>query len=325
MTRRLGRYDDAAGRRPGQDSNGGVGGVASHVVNVDQLPADDATAEHHAVQPEDGRIRRGVKVGEHSLVRIRAAPPVRAEGEIQDRRVARKARTLAQDFRKGQTAGPDECQAILKSRELRLELSTPERAALPGPHHHEHLFRLGQQLQNQIDDSRKIVDDRDSGLVVSKRRVTQILLIDRCQQERCVGKELLSIFARERRCGTSERDDEVRLGTIGERRSDVVDNRLFGRADKPCRANHDFNDIHGLPGPLVQVDAEVGGCVVVRHVAAVERLQQQHVSNRRLSFARRRSEHQQARHRGTLESPTDAWHLAILRSCSVCSGQPENR
>ena len=76
----------------------------------------------------------------------------------------------------------------------------------------------------------------------------------------------------------------------GERRSDVVDNRFFGRADKPCRANHDFNDIHGLPGPLAQVDAEVGGCVVVRHVAAVERLQQQHVSNR-LSFARLRSEH----------------------------------
>ena len=290
MTRRLGRYDDAAGRRPGQDPNGGVGGVASHVVNVDQFPAHDATAEHHAVQPEDWRIRRGVEVGEHSRVRIRAAPPVRAQGEIQDRRVARKARTLAQDFRKGQTAGPDECQAILKSHEPRLELSTPERAALPGPHHDEHLFRLRQQLQNQIDDSRKIANDRDSGLVVSKRRVTQILLINRCQQERYVGKELLSIFARERRCGTSERDDEVRLGTIGERRSDVVDNRFFGSADKPCRANHDFDDIHGLPGPLAQVDAEVGGCVVVRHVAAVERLQQQHVSNR-LSFARLRSEH----------------------------------
>jgi hypothetical protein len=312
MTRRLGRYDDAAGRRTGQDSNGGVGGAAIHFVNVDQLPAHDAAAEHHAVQPEKWRVRRRVEVGEHSRVRIRAAPPVRAQGEIQDRRVARKARTLAQDFRKGQTAGPDECQAILKSHEPRLELSTPESAALPGPHHDEHLFRLRQQLQNQIDDSRKIANDRDSGLVFSKRRVTQILLINRCQQERYVGKELLSIFARERRCGTSERDDEVRLGTIGERRSDVVDNRVFGRADKPCGANHDFNDIHGLPDPLAQVDAEVGGCVVVRHVAAVERLQQQHVSNRRLSFARRRSEHQQARHRGTLESPTDAWHMAIL-------------
>ena len=186
---------------------------------------------------------------------------------------------------------------------------------MPGPHHDEHLFCLRQQLQNQIDDPRKIVSDRDSGLVFSKRRVTQILLIHRCQQERYVGKELLSIFARERRCGTSERHDEVRLGTIGERRSDVVDNRVFGRADKPCGANHDFNDIHGLPDPLAQVDAEVGGCVVVRHVAAVERLQQQHVSNRRLSFARRRSEHKQAHHRGTLESPTDAWHMAILRSC----------
>ena len=33
-------------------------------------------------------IRRGVKVGEHSLVRIRPALRVGAEGEIEDRRVA---------------------------------------------------------------------------------------------------------------------------------------------------------------------------------------------------------------------------------------------
>ena len=133
MTRRLGRYDDAAGSRTGQDSNGGVSGAAIHFVNVDQLPAHDAAAEHHAVQPEKWRVRRRVEVGEHSRVRIRAAPRVRAEGGTQDRRVAWKARTLAQDFRKGQTAGPDECQAILKSREPRLELSTQNVPLCPDP------------------------------------------------------------------------------------------------------------------------------------------------------------------------------------------------
>ena len=75
---------------------------------------------------KQGSIRRGVKVGEHSLVRIRPALRVRAEGEIEDRRVAWKARTAAQDLRKGQIVGPDECQPIVKSRELVLELSTPE-------------------------------------------------------------------------------------------------------------------------------------------------------------------------------------------------------
>ena len=94
--------------------------------------------------------------------------------------------------------------------------------------------------------SRKIVDDRDGGLVLAKRRVAQKSLIDGREQERRVGKELLSILAREYRRGAGDRHDEVRLGTIGEGGSDVVDDRLFRRADKPCRADDDLNDVHGL-------------------------------------------------------------------------------
>ena len=67
---------------------------------------------------KQGSIRRGVKFGEYSLVRIRRAGRVVAEGEIENRRVLRKARTAAQDLRKGQIVGPDKCQAIAKSREL---------------------------------------------------------------------------------------------------------------------------------------------------------------------------------------------------------------
>ena len=131
-----------------------------------------------------------------------------------------------------------------------------------GPHHHEHLPGLGQQLQDVVDEPRKIVDDRDGGLVLAKRRVAEISLIDGREQERRVGKELLSILAREYRRGAGDRHDEVRLGTIGEGGSDVVDDRLFRRADKPCRTHDDLNDVHGSPGALVQVDAEVAGEVV---------------------------------------------------------------
>ena len=109
---------------------------------------------------------------------------------------------------------------------------------------------------------RKIVDDRDSGLVLAKRRVAEISLIDGREQERRVGKELLSILAREDRRGAGDRHDQVRLGTIGEGGSDVVDDRLFRRADKPCRAHDDLDDVHGSLGALVQVDAEVAGEVV---------------------------------------------------------------
>ena len=68
---------------------------------------------------KQGRIGRGVKVGEHSLVRIRRPRRVRAEGDIEDRRVVWQARTAAQDLRKGQIVGPDKCQPVVKSLELR--------------------------------------------------------------------------------------------------------------------------------------------------------------------------------------------------------------
>ena len=68
------------------------------------VPPTMPMAEHHAVRRKQGRIRRGVKVGEHSLVRIRRHPRVRAEGEIEDRRVAWQARTAAQDLRRDRSS-----------------------------------------------------------------------------------------------------------------------------------------------------------------------------------------------------------------------------
>ena len=71
LTGRLRRYSDAARRRAVQDSKGRVGRVATQVVNGHQPSADNARAEVHALRRKQRSIRRGVKVGEHSLVRIR--------------------------------------------------------------------------------------------------------------------------------------------------------------------------------------------------------------------------------------------------------------
>ena len=155
----------------------------------------------------------------------------------------------------------------------------------------------GSSLQDALDDARIVVDDRDCGLVVPKRDVAEILLIDRREQRRRVGKELLSILAREDRGGAGDRYNQVRLGTIGEGGSDVVDHRLFWRADRPRWTHDDLDDVHGPPGALVQLDAEVAGELVHRDVAAVERLQHQHLADRRLGGARCRVEEQQARER----------------------------
>ena len=97
----------------------------------------------------------------------------------------------------------------------------------------------------------------------------QISLIDGREQQRRVGKELLAIPARECRRRSGDRHDEVRLRTIGERGADVVDDRLFRRADEPCRTDDDLDDVHGFARSLVEVDAEVAGEVIEHQVAAV--------------------------------------------------------
>ena len=87
----------------------------AQIVDGHQRSADNAGAEVHALRRKQGRIGRGVKFGEHSLVRIRRPRRVRAERQIEDRRVVWQARTAAQDLRKGQIVGPDKCQPVVKS------------------------------------------------------------------------------------------------------------------------------------------------------------------------------------------------------------------
>jgi len=134
-------------------------------------------SEKRAQRSEHGGIGLGVKVGEHLLVRIRPALRVGAEGQIDDRRVAWKARDAAQDIRQRQLVGPDECQAIVKSCELGLERASPKLADRSGPDHHEDTLGLGQHPQDVIDQARKVVGGRDRSLVVTEWRVLQVALV----------------------------------------------------------------------------------------------------------------------------------------------------
>ena len=63
--------------------------------------ADDAGAEVHAMHRKYGSIRRSVKIGDDSLVRIRGSRRVSAERDVENRRVGWKARAAAQDLREG--------------------------------------------------------------------------------------------------------------------------------------------------------------------------------------------------------------------------------
>ncbi len=250
-----------------------------------------------------------MKVGEHALIGIRPALRVRAEGDIDDYGVAWKTRTVTQDLGERQIVRPDERQPFVKALELLLQLSMPELSHLPGPQHHEDLPGLGKQPQGVIDESGKIVDDRNGSLVLAERCIAKKSLIDGRQQERDVGKKLLSMPAREDRRRAGDSDNEIWFGTIGERRADVVDDCLIRRADESCRSDDDLNDVHRALGALVQVDAKVAGEVVDRQAATVERLQHQDLLGLGRRRARRSTEHQPSRQRRTLEPDRDPQHL----------------
>ena len=300
---------DASRRFAVQESNGRIRDVATRLVIGHQRAADDASPEHHALQREERRIGRRAKVGEHPLVRVVPARRIRPKGQVEDGRVAGKARAASHDLLQGQIIGPAEREPVVKSREVFLELSMPECAELIGAHHHEHLPGLGQQLQDLIDELRDIVRDRDRGLVLPEGRVAQKPLIDSGEQKRRIGKELLAMLARKDRGRARESDDQVRLGTGGVHGANVIDDRLLRRPDKPCGTHHDLNDIDGSSDALLQVDPKIGGQVVIDQNATFERLQQQDLPGRGRRLARRRTESKQGRQHGASPSVMNAEHL----------------
>ena len=228
---------------------------------------------------EQGGIGRRVKVGEGARIRVRPALGVRHQGQEQDRRTIWQVRTAPHDLLERQIIGPDERQPAAKSRELLLERPAPEGAKRSGAQDHEYLPGLGKQLHDVVDQLRIVVDDGGAGGVRSERRLAQVLPIDRCEQERRFGKELRSILARKGRRGTARRHDQVGPGSIAERGADEVHDGLFGCADKPCRADHDLDHVHGRPRALVEIGPEVSGERIERQTAAGERLQHEHLAD----------------------------------------------
>jgi len=128
------------------------------------------------------------------------------------------------------------------------------------------------------------------------------------------------MLAREDRCGSSERHDQVRLGTIGERRLDVVDDRLFRRADKPRRADDHLNDVHGTAGEAIEFDTEAASEGVESQIAAIERLQQQDMPDDRRRLTSGRAERQHAGQHRMSPSLTDMEHLPADPKDFECRG-----
>src|SRR5205085_4072621 len=172
-------------------------------------------------------IRCVVQAGDHAVLGTLCRGE---EADEENRRAAGQVRTAAQEIRKGQILEPDKCLPVVKSSKLLLELWTPEVSEDSGPHYHEHLPRLRQQLQDRLDEQREIVERWNGGLVVAQRRVEQESLIDRGEEQWRVGKQLLAKRPDEYCRGASDRDDQVRLRAIGVNGQNVVKHRLCGCA-----------------------------------------------------------------------------------------------
>ena len=138
-----------------------------------------------------------------------------------------------------------------------------------------------------------IVGYRGGDFVLAQRRAAQVPLVDGREEERHVRKQLRSVSACEDRRGAGDRHDQVRLGTIHVGGSDEIDDRLFRCADESRGPHGDLNEIDRALDLLIHLHAEVGGEVIENQVAAVDRLQHQHLPGERLSLARRRREQHQ--------------------------------
>ena len=103
--------------------------------------------------------------------------------------------------------------------------------------------------------------------------------------------------------------DDVRPGPAGEDGPGVVDNLSLCRADKPDGADDDLDDVYGCPGALVQFYTEVAGERIDNHVAAVERLQHEYLSDYRCRLAGCHTAGQHARQRRATQPVTDPGHL----------------
>ena len=96
-----------------------------------------------------------------------------------------------------------------------------------------------------------------------------------------VRKQPRPVSAREGERRAPDRHDQIRLGTIHVGGSDEIDDRLFRRGDESRRPHIDLTEIDRAPDPLIHLDAEVGGEVIENQVAALDRLQHQHLASRR--------------------------------------------
>ena len=73
---------------------------------------------------------------------------------------------------------------------------------------------------------------------------------------------------------------------------------------EPRRPHADLNVVDGSADMLIQVDTEVAGEMIENEIAAVERLQQQDLPDRRFSDDRRCGERQTGDQRGASQSST---------------------
>ena len=210
------------------------------------------------MRAEHGRIGSGVEVGDHPLVRIRGSRCVRAEDDIEDRRVRRQACSSGAGS-PGRERSSDQTN-VRRSRNRPNCSSSWRRQNLPmrpDPSTMNTCRVWGSTCRMSSTTRGKSLRTATRGFILAKRRAAQIALVDGREQERRVGEELLPILSGEDRGGAGDRHDEVRLPAIGEGRCDEVDDRLFRRAYEPFPAHDDLNEVHGLVGELVQFDTEI--------------------------------------------------------------------
>ena len=193
-----------------------------------------------------------------------------------DRGMRRQSTGVFQYFRERPVIVPNERNSIGKRRELSAHFSRPELFIGRLSDHHGYRFGVGQYAQDILDDGRKIVRDRNDGIIVRETGRLNSTLLHGGKHHGSRGKELLPAPLHEGCRGSTEAHNQIGRAP-DEQSPEVFDKRALRILIVGKRARKRvFKELH-LPWRLpIEFRANGLGVFAPRFEIAAEGMKQQH-------------------------------------------------
>ena len=143
-----------------------------------------------------------------------------------DRSVRRESAGMFQYFCERPIIVPYERNSICKRCKLSAHFSQPKLFIRRLSDYHGDRFSVRQYAQDVLDDGRKVMRDRNDGIIVRETGMLNSTLLHGSKHHRSRGKELLPAPLHEGCCGCTEAHNQIRRA-FDKQSSEVFDKRAF--------------------------------------------------------------------------------------------------